>query len=193
MILRRADFTNFQVIVDPDGTGSDEEVCVDLRVGDSFKEAGGSASYPLDKPYTLNPGVCIVVRTKEVISLPKNVFGTLCAKGSLAALGFLVPNTKVDPLFAGTLDIALFNAGTRPLCVTKDGAFCSIIFHTLQGPVSRTTPRTGIHVMELKQQPARRFLRAISKHAEYWKGVYALIAALLVILYGILKILGKIS
>ncbi len=192
MILRRADFADFKVIVDPDGTGSDEEVCVDLRVGDSFKEAGGSASYPFDKTYTLNPGICIVVRTKEVISLPKSVFGTLCAKGSLAALGFLVPNTKVDPMFAGNLDIALFNAGTRPLNVSKDDAFCSIVFHTLQGPVSRTTPRTGIHVMELKQQPARRFLRAVSKHVEYWRGVYNLIAALLVILYGILKILGKI-
>jgi|ERR1039457_1822000 dUTPase len=192
MILRRADFANFHVSVDPDGTGPDEEVCVDLRVGDSFMEAGGSASYPFDKPYTLNPGVCIVVHTKEVISLPKNVFGTLCAKGSLAALGFLVPNTKVDPMFAGNLDVALFNAGTRPLSVTKDSPFCSIVFHTLQGPVLRNTPRTGIHVVELKQQPARRLLRAISKHVEYWRGVYAMIAALLLIAYGILKLFGKI-
>ena len=61
MILRRADFGGLNILVDPDGTGPDEEVCVDLRVGDSFREAGGSASYPLDKPYTLNPGVCIVV------------------------------------------------------------------------------------------------------------------------------------
>lgn len=41
MILRRADFANCNIVVDPDGTGSDEEVCGDLRVEDSFREAGG--------------------------------------------------------------------------------------------------------------------------------------------------------
>ena len=192
MILRRADFANLNVVVDPDGTAVHEQVCVDLRVGGSFMEAGGSASYPLDKPYTLNPGVCIVVRTKEIISLPNNVFGTLCAKGSLAALGFLVPNTKVDPLFAGNLDVALFNAGTRPLRVATDMPFCSIVFHTLQGSVAHNTPRAAIHIVEVKQQPARRFLRAVSKHVEYWRGVYGLIAAVLAIIYGVLKALGKI-
>ncbi len=192
MILRRIDFPNLNVRVDPDATKPEEEVCVDLHVGDSFMEAGSSASYPLDKPYMLNPGACIVVRTKETISLPNDVFGTLCAKGSLAALGFLVPNTKVDPLFAGPLDIALFNAGTRPLSVEKGQAFCSAVFHSLHGPISRIIPRTGIHVVELKQQPARRILRSISKHVEYWRGVYGLLAALLAILYGVLKAFGKI-
>jgi dUTPase len=192
MILRRTDFPTFKIIVEPDETDADEEVCVDLRVGESFMEAGSSASYPLDKPYVLNPGACIVVRTKEVISLPNDVFGTLCAKGSLAALGFLVPNTKVDPMFSGNLNVALFNAGTRPLPVNQGDSFCSVIFHQLQAAVQRTAPRTGIHVMEIRQQPARRILRAISKHVEYWRGVYALIAAILAIAYGVLKATGII-
>jgi deoxycytidine triphosphate deaminase len=193
MILRRTDFPDFKVIVEQDNTSSNEEVCVDLRVGESFKEAGGSASYPFNKPYILNPGVCIVVRTKETISLPRDVFGTLCAKGSLAALGFLVPNTKVDPMFSDNLEIALFNAGTRSLSVAKDDPFCSIIFHTLKGPVLRDTRRAGIHITELRQQPARRILRAINKHVEYWRGVYGLIAVLLAILYGVLKLFGIIQ
>jgi hypothetical protein len=46
--------------------------------------------------------------------------------------------------------------------------------------------------MELEQQPARRVLRAISKHVEYWRGVYALFAAILAIIYGVLKALGRI-
>lgn len=192
MILRRTEFASFGVIVEPDLTVEIEEVCVDLRVGESFMEAGSSTSYPFDKPYLLNPGACIVVRTREKISLPKNVFGTLCAKGSLAALGFLVPNTKIDPLFSDNLDIALFNAGTRALNVSKEMEFCSVIFHTLGGPVTRDLPRTGIRVIELKQQKARRVLRAISKHVEYWKGVYALAAALLTIAYAFLRAFGKI-
>lgn len=193
MILRRIDLSKSQVSVNPDETSSDEEVCVDLHIGNSFMEAGSSASYPFDKPHTLNPGLCIIVRTKETISLPNNVFGTLYAKGSLAAMGFLVPNTKIDPMFVGHLDVALFNGGTRPLKVEKGQSFCSAAFHKLDQPISRSTPRTGIRVVELKQQPARRILRAVSKHVEYWRGVYALAAALLAILYGVLKALGKIS
>lgn len=192
MILRRSDFGEFHVSVLPDSTDPKEEVCVDLHVGDSFREAGGSASYPFDRAYSLNPGACIVVRTREEISLPNTVFGTVCAKGSLAALGFLVPNTKVDPIFAGALDVALFNAGTRTLEVKKDMAFCSLVFHALKGPIQRQIPRTGIHVIELKQQKARRILRAISKHVEYWRGVYALVAAILTIVYAVLRVFGKL-
>jgi deoxycytidine triphosphate deaminase len=192
MILRRVDLREYKVSVEPESTDITEEVCVDLHVGDSFMEAGSSSSYPFDRPYLLRQGACIVVRTMEVISLPNNVFGTLCAKGSLSALGFLIPNTKIDPLFSDRLDVALFNAGTRTLCVEKGMAFCSIIFHPLPGPISRNTPRAGIRVIELKQQKARTILNGINKHVEHWRGFYALVAALLAIVYGILKAFGKI-
>jgi deoxycytidine triphosphate deaminase len=192
MILRRTDFRGHNVAIEPELTDAKEEVCVDLHVGDSFMEAGSSSSYPLEKPYLLHQGACIIVRTSELISLPNDVFGTLCAKGSLAALGFLVPNTKIDPLFSDRLDVALFNAGTRTLRVEKGMAFCSAIFHQLPGPIAGTTPRPGIRVIEVKQQRARTVLRAINKHVENWRGVYALVAALLAILYGLLKALGKI-
>jgi len=197
MIIRRSDFADFKVVVNPDTTEQSEEVCVDLHVGDSFMDAGSSSSYPFDKPYTLEPGACIVVRTEEIISLPKNIFGTLCAKGSLAALGFLVPNTKVDPLFSDGLDIALFNAGKRSLVVEKGMPFCSLIFHVLQGPILRTVPRTGIRVKELNQQPKSPRLAALSKHVDKWKGVYALAAAVLAfctaalsVTYAVLKMKG---
>lgn len=195
MILRKADLQKHKVAVDPESTDPKEEVCIDLHVGDSFMEAGSSSSYPFEKPYLLRQGACIVVRTKETITLPNNVFGTLCAKGSLAALGFLVPNTKIDPMFSDHLDIALFNAGTRTLRVEHGKAFCSIIFYPLSGPILRSTPRTGIRVIELEQQKARSVLRAINKHVEHWRGVYSLIAALLVIVASVvslLKALGKI-
>jgi deoxycytidine triphosphate deaminase len=190
MILRKADFKEYKVVIDPESTDAQEEVCVDLHVGDSFMEAGSSSSYPFEKAYLLHQGACIVLHTKELISVPNNVFGTLCAKGSLAALGFLVPNTKVDPLFSDRLDVALFNAGTRTLRVEKGMAFCSIIFHQLPGPISRTTARPGIRVIELKQQKTRTALRAINKHVEQWKGVYGLTTVVLAITYGVLKVLG---
>src|SRR5437763_15608006 len=91
MILRKVDRREYKVTIEPESPDVQEEVCIDLHVGDSFMEAGNSSSYPFEKPYLLHQGACIVVRTSEVISLPNNVFGTLCAKGSLAALGFLVP------------------------------------------------------------------------------------------------------
>ncbi|RYZ85977.1 MAG: hypothetical protein EOP06_15380 [Proteobacteria bacterium] len=187
MILRKIDFSKFSVSVQEDATDLTEEVCVDLHVGTSFMEAGTSSSYPLNPSYTLRPGACIVVQTKEKITLPKNVFGTLCAKGSLAALGFLVPNTKVDPLFSGHLDIALFNAGSRSLKVESGMAFCSLIFHTLQGPVSRSSPRGGIKVIELKQQSSHPRLVAVGKHVDKWKAIYGLAALVLGIVVTVLK------
>jgi deoxycytidine triphosphate deaminase len=153
MVLRRVDFQQYGIVIKPESTDPKEEVCIDLHVGSSLMVAGNSTSYPIYKPHKLTQGACIIVRTKEHITLPNNVIGTLCAKGSLAALGFLVPNTKIDPMFSGYLDIALFNGGTRILDVELGSAFCSVIFHQLPGAIQRSEPRLGIQVIELEQEP----------------------------------------
>ena len=188
MIIRRSDFATKGVVLEPDSTEASEEVCVDLHVGSSFMQAGNSTSFPFDKPYRLEPGACIIVHTEEAISLPRDCFGTLCAKGSLAALGFIVPNTKVDPLFSGGLDIALFNAGQRTLPVERGMAFCSVIFHVLQGPITRTTPRGGIRVIELAQETKWPRLAAMTKLADQWKGVFAIVGGILAIAGGVITL-----
>lgn len=197
MIIRRSDFPSSGIALTPDSTEASEEVCVDLHVGGSFMQAGNSTSFPFDKPYKLEPGACIIVHTEETISLPNDCFGTLCAKGSLAALGFIVPNTKIDPLFSGGLDIALFNAGQRTLSVQKGTAFCSVVFHKLQGPITRNTPRSGIRVIELAQEKKWPRLAATTKLADQWKGVFAIAggflgfaASAITITYAILKYKG---
>lgn len=197
MIIRRSDFANCKVVVAPDSTEASEEVCVDLHVGNSFMQAGNSTSFPFDKPYKLEPGACIIVHTTETISLPNDCFGTLCAKGSLAALGFIVPNTKIDPLFSGGLDIALFNAGQRTLSVQEGMAFCSVVFHKLQGPITRNAPRSGIRVIELAQEKKWPRLAAMTKLADQWKGVFAIIggcltiaASMLALAYAIMRVKG---
>lgn len=158
MIILRRNFGTSNIEISPDSTESNEEVCVDLSVGKSYKEAGTSESITMTVPYTLKPGGCIVVETWERVTVPKNVFGFLCSKGSLAGRGLLVPNTKIDPLFSDTLDIAIYNAGKRVLTIEKGMKFCSIVFQQLSEPINSNTPRSGPRISNERKNKMAEFI-----------------------------------
>lgn len=162
MIILRKNFAAARIVVITDTTDPKEEVCVDLSVGDSYMEAGSSESLTTDGQYFLKPGRCIIIRTAEELSIPNDVFGLLCSKGSLSLLGFFVPNTKVDPLFSGKLDIALYNAGKKELSITKEKKFCSIIFQKIDGSTTSTLPRG---VLRVSTEKTGKFLAFCQEHA----------------------------
>jgi deoxycytidine triphosphate deaminase len=159
MIILRRNFTEAHIEVSPDSTEAKEEVCADLSVGQSYMEAGASEALAMNSPYKLKPGGCIVVQTTERINVPRNVFGMLCSKGSLAARGLLVPNTKIDPLFSGPLDIAIYNAGKSILTVNEGMKFCSIVFQQMTDSVDATTPRGGPRISTERVRRFVAFLR----------------------------------
>ena len=159
MIILRRDFSAAKIEVSADTTDPKEEVCVDLSVGESYMEAGASEALTMSASCELKPGRCIIVQTSERVSVPNNVFGLLCSKGSLAARGFLVPNTKTDPLFSGTLDIAIYNAGKKPLTINKGMKFCSIIFQKIEGSTLSATPRGGPRISTEKINKFKAFFQ----------------------------------
>jgi len=159
MIILRRNFKVAKIEIGGDTTENKEEVCVDLSVGESYMEAGSSENLTTNEEYFLKPGRCIIVQTAEQLNIPNDVFGFLCSKGSLSLRGFFVPNTKIDPLFSGKLDVALYNAGKKQLQIKKGMKFCSIVFQKIEAPVVSTAPRGGLRISNEKANKAITYCR----------------------------------
>lgn len=133
MIVLRKNFANFGIDIVPTPPNDDDElVCVDMTVGQYYMNPGNAQRFRFDKPFKLKPGRCIVVETEEKLNVPDGVLGLLCSRGSLTERGLLVPNTKIDPIFGGHLDISMYNSGQRPIIVERGMKFCSVIFCRLE-------------------------------------------------------------
>lgn len=133
MIVLRKNFANLGIdIVPKPSTDDDELVCVDLSVGEYYMNPGNAQRFKFDRGYKLKPGRCIVVETEEKLNVPDGFLGLLCSRGSLTERGLIVPNTKIDPIFGGHLDISMFNSGQRPILVEHGMKFCSVVFCRLE-------------------------------------------------------------
>jgi dCTP deaminase len=150
MIILRKNYEKMGIRVKPEPPIGNEHVSCDLSVGRVYMEAGNAQPYEFKKPYKLRPARCIVVKTREHFSVPDGVFGILCSKGSLAGRGLMVPNTKIDPRFAGELDIAIYNAGQRTVMITQGMRFCTVVFHQLEA-MTNSDSRTGPHLADEKR------------------------------------------
>jgi deoxycytidine triphosphate deaminase len=135
MILQRAHLHLRDIDIQPPLEPSNEHVTVDLHVGDAYQVPGSPTMIALGSDLKISPRDCRIVQTREKIKTPSNAFGILVSKGSLTAKGLLVGNTKIDPLFSGSLNIAVFNSGPRPLRLKRGDPFCSIFFQTLESPI----------------------------------------------------------
>jgi deoxycytidine triphosphate deaminase len=137
MLILRRDFANRGIELRPeDGDTArpddNEDVTADLRIGSRYNNPGDPTTYDFRGPFVLKSGRCIVVHTKEILSVPDGVFGFIYSRGSLTARGLLVANTKIDPLFHGHLAIALYNAGRRTVVLKPGDSFCSVSFETTE-------------------------------------------------------------
>jgi len=180
VVILKRNFAARGIIIENARPDPDEHVTIDLSVGDRYQLAGRPEWYELGRPYTLRPGNCILIKTRERITLPQDVFGTLCSKGSLSANGLIVSNTKVDPLFGDHLNIPIFNAGRTTLRVHAGMAFCSICFHTLEQRVPLNIHRRAV----TQQIPKRRLIDLIASHSEgLISGLIGAVAAILVAIF----------
>jgi deoxycytidine triphosphate deaminase len=164
MVILKRNFSARGIIVENAQVQPDEHVTIDLSVGNRFQVAGKSEWYELRREHRLRPGHCILVKTRERITLPDDIFGILCSKGSLSARGLIVSNTKVDPLFGDELNIPIFNSGRTTISISVGMAFCSICFHTLEQRVPRDVYRRAV-----TQQPPKRRKRDF--FVDHWPGI----------------------
>jgi len=129
-----------------------ELVAIDLSVGDRYRVPGQSKWFDLTGSFVLRPGRCALIRTREKMILPNNVFGCIFSRGGLSAKGLVVSNTKIDPLFFGVLHIPVFNAGRQSISLKHKERFCSAVFQTLEHPVPGNVARDPID-MDVSTKP----------------------------------------
>lgn len=134
---------------------TDERIALDLHVGDHYEKNHRYIQFT--DGFVLPPNTCVRIRTTECLETPPHVFGQVCSRASLTAEGLIVSNLKIDPNFAGPLELAVFNGGKRPIKVDRDKAFACIWFARLDSPLGETkrrfaTPTQGLVSHSLKER-----------------------------------------
>lgn len=83
----------------------------------------------------INPNEDVLLTTKEVVELPKNIAGKLKDKSSFLRAGLRIGQGFVDPGFKGTLTIPMINLKDHPIWLKNHMTFCQIIFEEVQDSV----------------------------------------------------------
>jgi deoxycytidine triphosphate deaminase len=140
-------------------TTTDERIALDLHVGDHYEKDHRYIQFT--DSFVLRPNTCVRIRTTECLETPPDVFGQVCSRASLTAEGLIVSNLKIDPNFAGPLELAVFNGGKRPIKIDRDKAFACIWFARLDSPLGDTkrrfaTPTQGLASRSVRER-ARKF------------------------------------
>jgi deoxycytidine triphosphate deaminase len=122
---------------------------VDLHVGGIYlpeaaaDEAGGE-NHPLQE-HLLNTGDTVLVRTAEMLKLPKSVGGFAFPPSGFAVKALLVTNAgHVDPEYSGPLRFTIINMGHQPQKLEADGRVGTLVlFRTQSQPERGWTTRNG--------------------------------------------------
>jgi dUTPase len=148
------------------GKPTDEELTIDLRVGDSYQIPGEWAWNRCPRKLVVHPGRCLLVKTCERITTPASLFGMLFSKGSLGARGLVVGNTKVDPLFDDFLSVPVFNVGKRNVILEQGMPFCSIAFVQTEQPIRMRRARQAFSIPQVRRSRLVMFFEAHA--AQVW-------------------------
>ena len=74
----------------------------------------------------------VLATTKEVIRLPNNLTAFVEGRSSIGRIGLFIQNAGwVDPGFAGTITLELFNANRLPIRLSAGRRICQIVFAQL--------------------------------------------------------------
>ncbi|WP_267369428.1 MULTISPECIES: hypothetical protein [unclassified Pantoea] len=99
-----------------------------------------------------SPGDTILVYSKEVFSLPKNVYARVNTVGQIFIAGFSAENTYVDPGFNGQVSITLINNSNRTLTMDEGIPLARVEFIKLSDEPSVTHQgRSGVRSTKVKQ------------------------------------------
>jgi len=143
MIIQVCDYSARGILLEGSITAprqQKEQVCRDLHIGESIKLPGDDVRRPTPKKIRLKPNDCLRIETDEHLTVPSNVFGTICSRASLTAEGLIVANLKIDPKFQGKLTITIYNTSKNIITLNHELPFCSIFFQGLETPLPDTAP-----------------------------------------------------
>ena len=128
-----------------------EGASYDLRVGDEYFHDGQIKQLTDQNPFIImKPGDYVLVSSKEIANLPKNVAGRFGISVSLFCKGAILSNgPQIDPGFRGRLNCLIFNTSNKEIQLKHGEHFATIEFITV---VEHTMPYTGKYQGKLRMK-----------------------------------------
>ncbi len=139
-----------EIVVEPLEDYQIQPASIDLRLGDHFLKVDENSveSIGLDKPLTyiqikrqeivIPPQSFLLAVTREFIRLPADLTAFVEGRSSIGRIGLFIQNAGwVDPGFAGTITLELFNANRLPIRLAAGRRICQIVFARMDCPASR--------------------------------------------------------
>jgi dCTP deaminase len=139
-----------EIVVQPLEDYQIQPASIDLRLGDHFLKVDENSvdSISLDKPLAyveirrqeivIPPHTFLLAVTHEFIRLPADITAFVEGRSSIGRIGLFIQNAGwVDPGFAGTITLELFNANRLPIRLAAGRRICQIVFARMDSAASR--------------------------------------------------------
>ena len=139
-----------EIVVEPLEDYQIQPASIDLRLGGHFLKIDENSveSITLDKPLSyveikreeivIPPHTFLLAVTREHIRLPADITAFVEGRSSIGRIGLFIQNAGwVDPGFAGTITLELYNANRLPIRLTAGRRICQIVFARMDSPTSR--------------------------------------------------------
>ncbi len=139
-----------EIVVEPLEDYQIQPASVDLRLGDHFLKVDENSveSISLDRPLAyveikraeivIPPQSFLLAVTREFIRLPADITAFVEGRSSIGRIGLFIQNAGwVDPGFAGTITLELFNANRLPIRLAAGRRICQIVFARMDSAASR--------------------------------------------------------
>ena len=139
-----------EIVVEPLEDYQIQPASVDLRLSNHFLKVDENSveSITLDRPLSyiqikreqivIPPQTFLLAVTREFIRLPANITAFVEGRSSIGRIGLFIQNAGwVDPGFAGTITLELFNANRLPIRLDAGRRICQIVFARMDSPASR--------------------------------------------------------
>ena len=124
------------VFIDPKPTLPEDGISVDLCLADALK-ATKQEKHLIKKNeqgflLEIKSLSSVVVKTKEIIGIPQNVFGVVMPSGRmLLDKGIIMASTKVEPSFFDHLTLLLFNTTNKNVILNDQEIVASVVFYSM--------------------------------------------------------------
>jgi dCTP deaminase len=157
-----------QIVVEPLEDFQIQPASIDLRLGDHFLKVDENSleSISLDRPLSyveirrqeivIPPQTFLLAVTREFIRLPADITAFVEGRSSIGRIGLFIQNAGwVDPGFAGTITLELYNANRLPIRLAAGRRICQIVFARMDAAASR--PYAGKYLNQREAVGSRVF------------------------------------
>jgi dCTP deaminase len=138
------------IVIEPLEDHQIQPASIDLRLGNHFLKVDENRmeAISLDREMEyiefkreeiiIPPHSFLLAVTREYIRLPHNITAFVEGRSSIGRIGLFIQNAGwVDPGFAGTITLELYNANRLPIRLTSGRRICQIVFALMDSPADR--------------------------------------------------------